>query len=69
MASLLTLKREAGRAARWRGHDMEPWYTWTPTAAHARCRRCGVEVVADANPPANGISIGGEAVAVGCIGA
>ncbi len=77
MATGESLRQEARKAAEWRGHDMARFVrvsysvradgtartTWRST-----CRKCGAFVDVMPNPPANGIDIGGSAVAVGCRG-
>lgn len=47
-------------AAAKRGHDV------TFRQAVGNCTRCGYEVVVMLDPPANGVDIGGEAVALDC---
>lgn len=64
--SLLTLKREAGRAARHRGHDLRDWQTFDPRTARATCRHCPAWVQVETHPAPNSIDIGGPAVAGGC---
>lgn len=60
------LRREAERACDTRGHELTPWSEGNLYRAFADCIACGRGVAVDANPPANGIDIGGEAVAVDC---
>jgi hypothetical protein len=59
------LKQEALNSAEFRGHTLTPFNTYG-TTAYATCSRCGAQVVVDTDPPANGIDIGGAAVAVNC---
>jgi len=65
--SLAALRREAGAAAHWRGHRLR----WTTTREPARvatgeCTRCPAWVQVMTDPPANGVDIGGPAVAINC---
>lgn len=65
---LVKAKREARKAAKWRGHDMGkfiPNHYW-PYQATATCKTCGKTVTADGDPAPNGIDVGGEAVALSC---
>ena len=72
MTTIATLKRDAGRGARWRGHRLGRWSTPVGAAAddraYAECRNagCRASVSVDTTPPPNGIDIGGSAVAVNC---
>jgi len=53
-----------------RGHHMgefEKVETAGRTIYRAACTSCGKEVDVELKPPANGIQIGGEAVALGCL--
>jgi len=54
------LKKEANRAADFRGHRLF-WQGNTGT-----CEHCGAWAQIDTNPAPNGIDIGGPAVAVNC---
>lgn len=67
MRSELSLKRSARKSATWRDHDLGKWekadYWGSPVAT---CKRCGMKIYVDANPPANGIDIWGEAIALDC---
>lgn len=62
-----SLKQEATKAMKWRGHTPGPWklsdYWKHPFRC---CTKCGMAVYVDANPPANGIDVSGEAVALNC---
>ncbi len=60
-------RHEAIAAALRRGHLLlaTQWATGK-TQARWECRLCGMEVTADWNPPANGIDVSGEAVALNC---
>jgi len=60
------LEDEALAAASVRGHKMGEWRELTRSSAEALCARCRASLVIDTDPPANGIDIGGDAVAVGC---
>ena len=67
MRSLASLKREAQSVTHWRGHRMR----WTAVdhwhvGLTGECRDCPAWVTISLNPPANGIEIGGTAVAVNC---
>jgi hypothetical protein len=69
MRTIEALRREAGSAARWRGHRL----TWTTirqderrTIARGTCRQCQASVDCNTRPEPNGIDIGGEAVAINC---
>ena len=71
MRGLSTLRREAQAATHWRGHRMRwsaPQYGDGGLRAvqSAECRSCGAWVQIDTHPPANGIDIGGSAVALEC---
>lgn len=70
--SVRGLKREAREATDWRGHHMRPWELLQSSNSRevwqAVCGVCGKSVQIDTNPPANGIDIGGEAVALNCRG-
>jgi hypothetical protein len=71
-----TLARLATNAAKFRGHDLGVWTfggAWTRgrsvagrVTGTARCLACRAEVAIDSRPEANGIDIGGEAVAGDC---
>jgi hypothetical protein len=67
MKKIDRLKREASDAATWRGHKMGRFTHFTHTAI-SECSICGASVEVDTRPPANGIDIGGPAVAIGCGG-
>ena len=60
------LIQQASASARWRGHSLRPWVPTGPYSAITDCRVCGAEVAVDGMPPANGIHVGGSAVAVNC---
>ncbi len=62
--TLETLKREASESAAWRGHTLGPWQD-SGKRSYAECE-CGAGVQVDTKPPANGINIGGSAVAINC---
>jgi len=63
----LALKAEGD--ATQRGHDALAWH-WSTEGKRVRglgiCIRCGMTVQVDTDPPANGIDIGGEAIARDC---
>ncbi len=56
-----TLKKEAEKSAKWRGHSM----IWEGNAG--TCEHCGAWVQVLNRPQANEIEIGGSAVAVNCL--
>jgi len=60
------LEDEALASASRRKHSMGDWQELTSTSAESLCVRCRRGVVIDTKPAANGIDIGGEAVAVDC---
>lgn len=60
------LQRSSADTARKRGHNMSHFTTLSDTRAVAACLDCGREVQVDTRPHANGIHIGGEAVALNC---
>jgi len=69
MASLKTLMVSAEESAEFRGHDLgefERVETAGRIIYRAACRDCGAEVDVEQTPPANGIEIGGAAVALTC---
>lgn len=77
MSGLDDLRLEAVRALRFRGHAIPGLFDWQQTIGHlgsksARkvwdftCPHCLRSVRIDTRPPANGINIGGEAVALNC---
>lgn len=62
------LKRQARQAAGWRGHEpgkFKPDRFWK-TVHIAHCNHCPCSVAVDPKPPANGIDICGDAVAINC---
>lgn len=62
------LMHEAERNCEWRGHSLDAWVPgdyWVETRT-ASCKDCGMSVSVDPSPPANGIDISGEAVALDC---
>ena len=65
MKRLAALKREGERAAAFRGHRLGAWCEGEGSAV-AVCVDCGRQVAVAVSPPANGIDVGGEAVAVNC---
>lgn len=74
MPSIHVLRERAARATAARHHRMQ----WSPATnlssflggtryiQMAECRWCHAHVMLDTKPPANGIDIGGEAVALNC---
>ncbi len=60
------LKVSAAQSATWRGHTLGAWHNYDDCRAYAACTVCGKRVNVDALPDANGIDIGGEAVALNC---
>lgn len=77
MRKIDRLKKEAMEACKFRNHKMGPWAHLTNGKgwknyepryiAVSDCERCGKSVQCDTRPPANGIDIGGEAVALNCL--
>lgn len=64
--ALVNLIEEARDAAEWRGHsDLHDRFL-SPTQSRITCGVCGMEADANTKPPANGIDIGGELVALNC---
>lgn len=59
------LARQARASARWRGHSLRPFQRGY-CGYWAQCRLCDCGVAINANPPPNGIEIGGDAVAITC---
>lgn len=68
MKNLGELRTEGTDAATIRGHAVTwaaPYHSEIRSIQNAHCA-CGAEVQICTNPPANGIDVGGDAVAVGC---
>lgn len=65
MHTLKQLRLEATRAANFRGHTLLAW-RGSRTRQSTKCGWCGMEVTVDTKPPANGIDVAGEAVALEC---
>ena len=64
---LARLKKDALESAMFRGHSMYPFVTIVPNVvARSHCQNCGKDVQVDTEPDANGIDIGGTAVALSC---
>jgi hypothetical protein len=63
--TLKTLQRQAASSARWRGHMLSAWSAHNNAESTAACA-CGMSVTVNTCPAANGIDIGGEAVAMNC---
>lgn len=69
MKTLSSLKREATRSARRRGHtQLAPWIDGDTDGRRASrfCQGCGRSMHVNRTPEPNGIDIGGSLVAVGC---
>lgn len=71
MSSLHSLKVKTAETMRARGHLPLAWINLgadkrKSTRALISCARCGRQAAVDTQPPANGIDIGGPAVAVSC---
>ena len=71
----LRLKREARHSATFRGHNLGNWvndvYFYNikeQIRSMAICKCCGMEVHINTRPLPNDIDVGGEAVALTCIG-
>ena len=68
--SWIDLRFEALQAAYFRGHTMTQFVRLELCNGHqierSVCVICGRDVDIDIDPPANGIDIAGEAVALGC---
>lgn len=64
------LKLEALVACKKRGHDMERFkqHSFFLNRHYSHCRRCDVQVEVNRQPMPNQVDIGGEAVALNCIG-
>ena len=63
------LRAEASRGAAWRGHRLEwmdSWHKQNRTIQRGVCLDCGMDVDCNTNPEANGIDIGGQAIALNC---
>lgn len=63
--SLHSLKMEATRSAKFRGHTLMGWKQTSHKSAIAECK-CGKWVQVNTRPMPNDIEIGGTAVALGC---
>ena len=68
MNTLTELMDNAADAASFRGHALLVWDEPHDgdQRANGACARCGAQVSVDLSPPANGIDIGGPAVALSC---
>jgi hypothetical protein len=64
--ALVKLIDEIADAAAWRGHTDLHDEIFSDTHARVTCSVCSMSADADTNPPANGINIGGELVALNC---
>ncbi len=61
------LKQSARQSAKARGHKMTNFQRIVETSRYESiCAVCAMYVIVDSNPPANGIDIGGTAVALNC---
>jgi hypothetical protein len=64
---LRELKNEAMESCDFRGHKMGAWIDgFDGKTSQCECSICDAWVVVETNPMANGIDVGGSAVAVGC---
>jgi hypothetical protein len=66
---LRLLERKAIKAAKLRGHNMsrpEPRGKKGMMRSYSYCRTCAMTMMMDEHPQPNGISIGGEALALNC---
>ena len=64
-----TDQRAARTASKSRGHLMSGFSVLEPKRSmNATCYRCDAEVVVNSKPAPNQINIGGEAVAINCLG-
>lgn len=67
MTNLDTLKQSARQSATLRGHRLMPFVTLSiGQVARSRCIDCGLYVQVETHPAADGIDIGGPAVATNC---
>ena len=68
--TMLKLKKEAAEDCKFQGHKMTRFKTiHTDTnriICESACSICGKWAQCDTRPPANGIDIGGDAVALSC---
>lgn len=66
------LKSEARQTTEFRGHKMEkPWVSssfYGCKRQSIKCKDCGMHVIIDLQPAVNDIDIGGQAVALYCLG-
>ena len=62
--AISTLKREAGRAARQRGHAIRWFRALTGATWQGGGCRCGAYIHVEQMPAPNGVEISGDAVAV-----
>lgn len=66
---LIALRESAERSAHIRGHKMRwatPWHGELQSTQSGYCLTCGKEAHLSTKPAANGIDVGGEAVARCC---
>jgi len=68
MRRIERLKIEARQSCEWRGHSMGRFTrdNYWKEVRYSHCKVCGMQVVVDAHPAPNSITIGGEAVALDC---
>ena len=66
MTKMRRLMKEAKEGAVWMGHTVGRWELYSKGWAELTCKTCGAWVQVQTNPPANGIDIGGPAVAESC---
>lgn len=72
MKPIEKLRIQALASCKWRGHDMKRFLTVKCMSGHthkiSECKKCGAGVRVTAEPEPNDIDVGGEAVAVNCLG-
>lgn len=67
LEALTALMSRAESACTFRGHKLAPWsLAWNNQKARTFCTRCKATVAVELRPPANGIDIGGPALALTC---
>jgi len=69
MRGLVALREAAEESCLFRGHALHwvpPYHGERKSSQSAFCIRCGAWVQVDTQPDANGIDIGGPAVALSC---
>lgn len=68
MRKLEQLRISALESCRFRGHKMTRFASLHSWAKVSDCKTCGMTVIVNSRPAPNGIDIGGEAVALTCVG-